>query len=164
MAKVSPVCGCLQKRLHQWEGWGQGPGPQCWEETAGAQGREPGGGAGGTWPRGFLNWFHSFWGRGHFWGFRGESLTLCLHTSALPSHPPSPALAKFGTTLGYLRGPCPDDWAAGQVWRDLETRRWKGRSCPVLPHLVPWGPSVGWKGAGAWGMEGAAWRGLELPS
>lgn len=151
MAKVSPVGGCLQKRLHQWESWGQGPRPQCWEETAGAQGRERRGG--GTWPRGFLNWFHSFWGRGHFWGFRGESLTLCLHTSALPSHPPSPALAKFGTTWGHLRGHFTDLWAARQVLRDLKSEGEKAGAVQSCLTLCP--VAVGrQEGVGAWETKG----------
>lgn len=108
---------------------------------------------GGTWPRGFLNWFHSFWGRGHFWGFRGESLTLCLHTSTLPSHPPSPALAKFGTTWGHLRGHFTELWAARQVLRDLKSEGEKAGAVQSCLTLCP--AAVGrQEGAGAWETKG----------
>lgn len=85
-----------------------GPGSHSWEETAGAQRRERAseGGQGRGHGAGFLNWFHSFWGRGHFWGFQGETLTRCLHTSALPIPPPSPALSKFGNTFGHVGALC----------------------------------------------------------
>lgn len=82
-----------------------GPGSHSWEETAGAQRRE-GRGEGRGHGAGFLNWFHSFWGRGHFWGFQGETLTRCLHTSALPIPPPFPALSKFGNTFGHVGALC----------------------------------------------------------
>lgn len=78
-----------------------GPGSHSWEETAGALGRERRGEGRGH-GAGFLNWFHSFWGRGHFWGFQGETLTRCLHTSALPIPPLFPALSKFGNTFGHV--------------------------------------------------------------
>ncbi|XP_057160498.1 uncharacterized protein LOC130542121 [Ursus arctos] len=36
----------------------------------------------------------------------GETLTRCLHTSALPIPPPFPALSKFGNTFGHVGALC----------------------------------------------------------
>lgn len=163
MAKVSPVGGCLQKRLHQWESWGQGPRPQCWEETAGAQGRERRGRDVATGLLKLVPFFLRTWTLLRLSRGKSDSLSAYLHP------PQPPALSRPCQVWNHLRTPT---WA---LYRTLgskagvegpEERRWKSRSCPVLPHFVPCGRR---QAGGGWGMrdEGrraTAWRGLKRPS